>query len=89
MPTTVVITDIVHASSGKVFVRYASGTEKEFASLEELTQEIQGLDDDEGTTEDLALAWILARQPSLVNINPIKGKNFIYDLSSPNPIKVQ
>ncbi len=88
MPSTVVLTEVFKPANGKVFVRYADGTELEFSSLAALEQELEEIDSNAGMTQMMALGWIHARQPLLNNINPIKDKDFTYDLSNPNPIRV-
>ncbi len=89
MPSTVVMTSVLKTADGKIRVRYSDHTELEFGSMAELEESIAELDSDVSFTHMLALGWIHARQPSLDNINPIKDKSFIFDLGSPNPIKVQ
>ena len=88
MPSTVVLTQVIK-SGEKVFVRWEGGDETEFASLAALTEDVREADNDIDLTRRMALSWILARQPTLDNIAPIQNKDFSFDLSSPNPIKVQ
>jgi len=89
MPSIVVLTDIVQPPSGKIFVRYNDGTELEFGSMAELERAISEVDSEISNTQLMALGWIHARQPDLVNIAPIQGRDFIYDLGNPNAIRVQ
>lgn len=72
----------------RYYLRFASGTEYEFDSLEAIAayaEEIQTVDN----AEKLAIAYWLARDDDLSNINIILGKKLTFDVSQPSPIKVQ
>ena len=89
MATTVVLTDVIKEPGGRVLVRFQGGIELEFASLAEVQEFAQEPDLDEDLTQKLCISWILHRSNDLSNINPIQNKNFIFDLSAGNPIRVQ
>jgi len=89
MATTVVLTDVVKTTGGRVRVIFGDGTVLEFSDLAHLTEEVLETDQDAHLVRMMALGWILARQPTLDNIAPIRDKNFTFDLSNPSPIKVQ
>ena len=88
MPTTVILIGVVREGD-KYFVQFDDGTLLEFNDLESLTNFAIGVDDDPDLTQKLCLAYALKRSSDLSNINPIQGKDFIFDLSAGNPIKVQ
>jgi hypothetical protein len=83
------MTDAVVHPEGHVDVVWNDGSSSQYPSLAALTAEIQEVDDDSDLTKKLALAWILARSPDLDPITQIQNKNFIFDVSHANPIRVQ
>lgn len=91
MATTVVLADVIKepGPSTRCLARFSDGTELEFSSLASLTTIVQEPDTDAGLTRKLCLAYALARSSDLSNINPVKDKSFIFDLSNNNPIRVQ
>lgn len=87
--TTVVLTAVIKDPDGRVRVRFADGSEREFGSLAMLRSVVLRRDQDVGLTQDLCLAYALARSADLSNVNSVANKSFIFDLSVAQPIKVQ
>lgn len=74
--------------STTVRVRWSDGTESEYPSLSAIESQAASVQ-----TSDLAkvmcLAYAKARSADLSNIASVANKDFILDLSAPQPIKVQ
>lgn len=90
MATTVVLQDVIgeEQPAGTVRVFWADGTAQEFPNFDALTTWALGPDKDQGLTQRMCVAYALARSPDLSNIAPVKGKNFVFDLSHAQPIRV-
>ena len=89
MPSTVVMDGVIIQPDGKVLVNFVGGNQLEFESLAAIDEAIAEIDSDVSTTQMMALGYLKARQPDLSNTAILDGKNFTYDLSAPQPIKVQ
>jgi hypothetical protein len=91
MATTVVLTSVVKeaAPSTRVLVRFADGTELEFASMADLVASATEPDTSVSLTQRLCLAYTLARSADLSNLASTANKSFTFDLTSNNPIRVQ
>jgi hypothetical protein len=91
MATTVSLTGVVFdpAPATSLSVQFSDGTGYQFNDMNHLRSIITGLDSDPDFTRKLCLAYLLARSPDLSNVASVKNKSFIFDLSSPSPIKVQ
>lgn len=91
MATTVVLTNVVRdpAPSTVVRAQFSDGFELEFTDLEHLRLTVTGYDTDQTLTRHLCLAYTLARSSDLSNVSTVRNKNFTFDLSSNNPIRVQ
>lgn len=89
MATQVILRSVVKQASGTVLVNFDSGNQREFSSMADLQEWARSPDTSVDLTEQLCTAWAVARSPELTNIATIQNKTFTFDLSSPNPIKVQ
>jgi hypothetical protein len=88
MAVTVVPTKIQVFPAGYIDVMFSDSVGMTFNSLQELREYVQPRDRDRQLAKDLALGWILARQPSLTNVSAIIGKQFIFDLANAAPIRI-
>lgn len=83
---------VFRGDDGKFFVELESGQGLEYGSLDAVKQDISQLDSGQNgidTAIRLLLGWWLARSPDASNENLIEGKTLVFDLSNPNPIRVQ
>lgn len=87
MATTVVLKDVIKSGS-IVRIRFASGFEYEFSSLEQLTEWVSEVDTTD-VVQKLCVAWAQARSADLSNIATIRNKDFIFDPAAANMIRVQ
>jgi hypothetical protein len=87
--TTVVLTDVIKDPGGAVQVVFADGSGYSFPTLEDTLAWSTEVDQDVTLTQRMCVAYAAARSPDLSNIAPVQGKDFIFDLASPQPIKVQ
>jgi hypothetical protein len=94
MATTVVLSNVIKepAPSTRCRVQFTDGTELEFGTLAELREWALGIDSGPmgaELTRRMCLARLLALSPELTNINQIQGKNFTFDLTNAQPVRVQ
>lgn len=89
MPTTVQIASKTDLAGGGIQIEFSDGHGLTFQSLQEIEQNIAVYDNDEDLTKFLCISWWLARSSDLSNTAVIVGKNFTFDLSNANPIRVQ
>lgn len=89
MATQVILRSVIKQPDGKVFVNFDNGSQREFTSIADLQAWARKPDTDVDLTEQLCIAWAVARSPELSNIATIQNKTFTFDLSAPNPIRVQ
>jgi len=89
MPTTVVMTDLVIHPSGNIDVVWNDGSTSQYPDLAMLSEQVTKHDNNQDLVKAMAIGWLLARQPTLSPITVLKDKNFTFDLSDPNPIKIQ
>lgn len=88
MPTTVVLTEVIDHGN-YIEVRWGDGTGRYYSDISKITELVTSHDNNEELTKDLAIAWALARSPDLSTIATIANKNFTFNMSNPNPIRVQ
>ncbi|MDH5244848.1 MAG: hypothetical protein OEW98_00240 [Betaproteobacteria bacterium] len=74
---------------GTIKVIWEDGHSNLFRDLAEVREQITGLDSDRTMAERLLLAWFLSRSADASNTNLVEGKRLTFDLSAPNPIRVQ
>lgn len=93
MAVVVTLTDVVVDPDGKYRIRFADGTELEFANLAELQAYGSDFDspggDGPANAQLLALRWWLARSPNASNVNLVEGKTITLDLGAANIFRVQ
>lgn len=90
MATSVTLTSVQKdAQTGKVYINFAGGFQIEFNSITDVAAWAQGIDKDVDVTRQMCVAYALARSSDLSNINSVANKVFSFDLSAPQPIKVQ
>ena len=90
MPNSVTCTDVrIVPETGKWYVAFSDGTSLEFSSLQDMKDTIAEVDADPVTARRILIAWWLARSPDGSNQNLVEGKTLTFDLSAPNPIRVQ
>jgi hypothetical protein len=77
------------APSTRCRVQFADGNELEFASPAEMQAYRSDLDSDPAMAQAMALRHWIARDPDASNPSIAIGKTLTFNLSSPNPIKVQ
>lgn len=89
MAISATLIDVVTYPDGRVSVRFGDKTGMTFASSDELLVYAKSLEEDLDIAKKLLLGWWQARSPDLSNLNLVKGKTLTFDISSPNPIRVQ
>ena len=89
MATTVVMTDLVIQPGGYIDVVWNDGSTSQYQNLDRLTEQVTQHDNNQDLTKAMAVAWLLARQPTLSPITVLQNEDFTFDLSDPNPIKIQ
>lgn len=89
MPTTVRIISKTDRGDGGIQIEFQGGRGRTFSDLADLQSQVLGNDDDLDLTQELCLAWWLARSADLSNEAVIMNKDFTFDLSNANPIRVQ
>lgn len=67
---------------------FSDGTSLEFHDLESLIPYMNDVSNVDNT-KIICIAYLLARSPDLSNTASVLNKDFIFDLSSPSPIRVQ
>ena len=88
MASTVVLADVIKYPT-YLEVIWGDGNSTIYNDVEELSADALAVDTDQDLVKKLCLAYLLARSPQLTNIATVKNKDFIFDLSAPQPIKVQ
>lgn len=91
MATSVTLTSVVKepAPSTRVLVNFADGTSFEFVSLADLADWARSEDMDVRLTKQLCVAYALARSADLSSVASVANKNFTFDLTNNQPIRVQ
>lgn len=86
--TTASVFKIEKKSGDVLRVTWADGSASE-GTLDQFREEIARISDDPETARLLIIAWFLARSPDASNANVVEGKTLTFDLSAPNPIRIQ
>lgn len=88
MATTVVLTKVEKRANGSVYVEFGDGSGIIYPHLDDLKLDARAPDTNVDLTKKLVLAYALARSENLTNVASIQGKQFIFDLTNNNPIRV-
>ncbi len=92
MATTVILRESEIKANGRVFFRFDGGFELEFPSLEAATEWVSEFDDPARDGVDnarrLCIAYLVARQPDLTPDAVVRNRDFVLDMSHPDPIRV-
>jgi len=89
MATTVILRDVIKQVNGTVLVNFEGGSQLEFTSLAALQEWARQADASVDLTQQLCVAYALARSADLSNVATVRNKDFTFDLSVNSPIRVQ
>jgi len=90
MAVSVTLTTVIKEPlpSTRVLINFSDGTQLEFGTFAELREYIADLETND-TARRLFLGWWLGRSPDGSSTAIVEGKTLTFNLSNPNPIRVQ
>jgi hypothetical protein len=89
MATTVVLRAFTKLANGTVSATFGDGSVMIFESLQQLLDGCRDVDLDQDLVKRLCLAYAAARSADLSNVASVLNKNYTFDLSAAQPIRVQ
>lgn len=92
MAVTVHCTSVVVNANGRIYVNFASGDQREFASLTEMAELAGAVDSEDAhpTVQMMLIRWWLAQDPEAADVSLIAGRQLTFDLSAlPSPMFIQ
>jgi hypothetical protein len=88
MPTTIILVKVVTRPDNSIYVEYSDGQGAVYNSLEDMAIAVTSIDDNSDFTKNLLLAFLLRRSPNLSNLSSVLNRQFTFDLSANNPIRI-